>query len=83
MPFPLSDRDFNICHTSLLVKERKGAMVMIRSVNDERGKLWGVNELIPPEDPKVVRAEIIKAFMYVEHIDESSCWFHGYMNMNP
>ncbi len=39
--------------------------------------------MIPPEDPKVVRAEIIKAFMYVEHIDESSCWFHGYMNLNP
>jgi hypothetical protein len=36
MPFPLSDRDFTVCSTSLLVKERKGAMVMIRSVNEER-----------------------------------------------
>jgi hypothetical protein len=39
--------------------------------------------VIPPTDPKVVRAEIIKAFMYVEHIDATSCWFHAYMNMNP
>ena len=21
--------------------------------------------------------------MYVEHIDDSSCWFHGMMNANP
>ena len=26
---------------------------------------------------------MIKGFMYVEHIDATSCWFHGYMNMNP
>lgn len=21
--------------------------------------------------------------MYVEHIDQNSCWLHGFMNMNP
>jgi hypothetical protein len=36
MPFPLSDRDFTVCQTSLVVKERKGVMVMIRSANEER-----------------------------------------------
>ena len=30
----------------------------------------------------MVRANI-KGFMYVEHIDESSCWFHSSMNINP
>ena len=83
MPFPISDRDFNVCHTSLLAKERKGVMVMIRSATEERSKYWGLADVLPPIDPKVVRAEIIKAFMYVEHIDAKSCWFHGYMNMNP
>lgn len=58
-------------------------MVMIRSVNDERSKLWGLNDVQPPVDPKIVRAEIIKAFIYVEHIDANTCWFHSFMNMNP
>jgi hypothetical protein len=42
MPFPLSDRDFTICHTSLIVKERKGAMVMIRSTDEKRAKQWDI-----------------------------------------
>ena len=60
MPFPISDREFNVCHTALIVKERKGAMIMIRSINEEREKHWGLGGLVPPEDPKIVRAEIIE-----------------------
>ncbi len=82
MPFPLSDRDFTVCSTSILVKERKGAMVMIRSVNEERQKQWELTSL-PTVPEKVVRADVLKGFMYVEHIDQKSCWFHGFMNMNP
>ena len=39
--------------------------------------------MLPTLNEKVVRAEVIKGFMYVEHIDDHSCWFHGFMNMNP
>jgi hypothetical protein len=36
MPFPMSDRDFIVCQTTLVDKERKGAMVLLRSAEDER-----------------------------------------------
>lgn len=39
---------------------------------------------MPPEDPNtLVRGDLVKGFMYVEHIDQDSCWFHGYINFNP
>ena len=38
---------------------------------------------MPKLDTRLVRAECIKGFMYMEHIDDGSCWFHGYMNVNP
>ena len=81
MPFPVSDREVVICSTSLVVEERKGAMVIIRSANAEREKHWQLK--VAPEDGKLVRAEMVKGFMYVEEIDEQSCWFHGYINVNP
>jgi hypothetical protein len=84
MPFPLSDREFIVCSTSLLVKERKGAMILIRSANDDRKKHWEISEsILPPLQDNIVRGEMIKGFIYVEHIDSESCWFHGYINMNP
>lgn len=36
MPFPISDRELVLCSTAAIVKERKGAMIMIRSANSER-----------------------------------------------
>ena len=56
-------------------------MIQTRSINIERSKNWGTE--IPPENPRFVRAEMIKGFMYMEEIDQNSCWFHGFMNMNP
>jgi hypothetical protein len=26
---------------------------------------------------------MIKGFMYMERIDSESCWFHGFVNINP
>jgi hypothetical protein len=26
---------------------------------------------------------MLKGFMYIEHIDNDSCWYHGYMNIDP
>lgn len=39
-PFPLSNRELIICASAMLVKERRGAMVMLRSMNDERKQIW-------------------------------------------
>jgi hypothetical protein len=44
-----------------LIKERKGAMIILRSVNDERAELWNID--MPPLDETLrVRAEAIKGF---------------------
>lgn len=82
MPFPISDRELVICQSQFIIKERKGAMIIIRSVNEERQKHWQVDNM-PPETPKTVRAEMVKGFMYVEEIDAENCWFHGFINVNP
>ena len=81
LPFPVSDREVIPCVTQVLVGARKGAMIIIRSINDDRQKYWQAE--VPAENPKLVRAEMVKGFMYIEEIDEGSCWFHGYMNLNP
>lgn len=41
-PWPFSNRDFILCASGVLVKERKGVMIVIRSVNEERAKQWNV-----------------------------------------
>ena len=81
MPLFVSDREVIPCASQIIVGERKGAMMIVRSLNQERSKYWGLE--VPPEDPKLVRAEMVKGFMYVEEIDADNCWFHGYMNINP
>ena len=80
-PMPMTNREIHICASATLVKERKGAMIMLRSINNERSKHWGVEE--PPENTEFIRARMIKGFMYVEHIDDNNCWFHGYINIDP
>lgn len=74
MPFPISDRELYICHSSLLIPERKGALVIIRSVNPERNKHWQME--VPPETDKITRAEMVRGFIYIEQIDEKHSWFH-------
>lgn len=54
---------------------------MLRSLNEDRGKVWGL--LNPPLTEGFVHAQMIKGFMYIEHIDEDHCWFHGMMNVDP
>ena len=68
--------------SAILVRERKGALVMIRSVNEKRKKDWDIKEM-PSSTAGFVEAQMIKGFMYVEHIDEDHCWFHGMININP
>jgi hypothetical protein len=50
-------------------------------MNEEREKHWKTE--IPTADESFVRARMIKGFMYVEHIDDNNCWFHGYINVDP
>jgi hypothetical protein len=83
MPLLIDTREIIACATSFLIPARKGAMIMIRSLDDERKKTWELSDdLIPKPDKSVVRANI-KGFMYIESIDANSCWFHGNMNINP
>jgi hypothetical protein len=35
-PWPFSNREFVLCASGVLVKERKGVMIVIRSINEER-----------------------------------------------
>ena len=54
----------------------------MRSVDDMRNDLWECN--VPPENADwIVRAQVIRGYNYVEHIDDESCWFHGMININP
>ena len=38
---------------------------------------------MPAENAKLIRAEMVKGFMYLEYIDEENIWFHGFINVNP
>ena len=53
MPFPLSNREFISCSSQMIVKERKGVMVILRSINEEREQYWDIKA--PQEDPDIVR----------------------------
>jgi hypothetical protein len=51
----------------MLIKERdrKGALTILRSANDDREKIWGLE--IPKENPhQIVRANMIRGFMFME-----------------
>lgn len=78
----MSNRELFLCASSILVKERKGAMIMLRSINEEHHKNWNLKELPEPERD-FVTARMIKGFMYVEHIDSQNCWFNGLINVDP
>jgi hypothetical protein len=81
--WPIATREMIICASSLLLKEKKGAMIILRSINQERSEDW---ETPIPEnvDPyNIVRAEMIKGFWFIEAIDKDNCWFSGLMNVNP
>lgn len=83
MPFFIDTREAIVCATSYLVPERKGAMVMIRSMDDQRKQSWNItDDIIPKPNVTVVRMNI-RGFMYIEYIDENTCWYHGNMNVNP
>ncbi|CDW82781.1 UNKNOWN [Stylonychia lemnae] len=81
-PFPLSNRVLILAASAYLVKERKGAMIMIRSFNDARKQNWGFDSNQIPKH-NLVEATMERGFMYIEHIDDNSCWYHGMININP
>jgi hypothetical protein len=84
LPWPFANRELYICASAMLIKERdrKGALTILRSVNEDREKLWGLE--IPKENTHhIVRANMIRGFMFMEKIDEDSCWYNGFINMNP
>eukprot|EP00347_Sterkiella_histriomuscorum_P001077 403373418 len=81
-PFPLSNREFHLCASACLVKQHKGALIMLRSMNDDRIKNWNIKN-IPEASDGFVKAQMIKGFLFSEHIDENTCWFHGMMNVDP
>ena len=79
----MTGRESYTIASSLMIKEKKGILSVLRSINDTRSK-WVSDVEIPPEDNyKFVRADIIKMFHYVEAIDKDSCWLHFYMNNDP
>lgn len=41
-PWPLANREIIACCSSFLIKERKGAMIMLRSATPERADLWDI-----------------------------------------
>ena len=59
-------------------------MICIRSINfDERAETWDAKLSVLNDYPNLVVAQMIKGFMYVEHIDEENCWYHGLINVDP
>ena len=57
-------------------------MYILRSANEERQNLWGIE--VPAEDKsKVIRGEVVRGFQFLEYCDDNSCWFTGLMNVNP
>ncbi len=67
----------------MLVKERKGALICLRYANEERAKNWDFDMGVLNSHNAFVVARMIKGFMYVEHIDNDNCWFHGFINIDP
>jgi len=81
-PFPFKNRAIILAASAILVKERKGALIMLRSFNDRRKDIWGFDPKLVPQH-NLVEATMHKGFMYMEHIDENSCWYHGMINIDP
>lgn len=42
MPWPVSNRELYICHTTAFLTEEKAALLIFRSINGEREKFWNV-----------------------------------------
>jgi len=55
---------------------------MLRSFNDQRKEVWGFDPKLVLEH-NLVEATMHKGFMYVEHIDDNTCWYHGMINVDP
>ena len=82
MPWPLASRELYVCDSALVVKEKKGILLIQRSPDENKMKNWGFD--LKPEDPeRVVRADMCKGFTLLEYIDEDSCWLTGFININP
>ena len=79
----MATRELILKASAIMVKERKGALIMLRSMQAEDKVEWMGETAMPVEDPALVRAQMKKGFMYVEHIDNDSCWFHGYISIDP
>ena len=57
-------------------------MYLMRSANSDRMKKWQFE--VPDENKdKVIRAEMVRGFQFLEYIDDNSCWLTGLMNVNP
>lgn len=48
-PWPMANRELFIHASAMFIKEKKGALVMLRSSNDERANHWDVD--VPAENP--------------------------------
>ena len=72
-----------MCSSATVINnDRQGVILMLRSTNDERMNLLGIE--IPLENPnKAVRADMVKGIMFLEYIDENSCCLSGLVNINP
>lgn len=83
-PYPFAPRQLLLGASAQLVKEKKGALISIRSINfDERCDTWGADQDVLKERPEIVVAKMIRGFMYIEKNDDESCWYHGLMNVDP
>ena len=52
MPLFIDTREIIACATSFLINERKGAMIMIRSLDDQRKYDWDISDDIIPKPTK-------------------------------
>mmetsp|Transcript_23 Transcript_23/g.31 ORF Transcript_23/g.31 Transcript_23/m.31 type:complete len:112 (+) Transcript_23:280-615(+) len=57
-------------------------MMILRSVNEDRAKLWDM-QLPPQNQAEVVRGDMVRMFQYIEVIDKNNCWMTTYMCMDP
>ena len=77
-------REGIIASTSSLVKDKGGAIVILRTLNDDKDlNNWSITkDLLPKQSKSHVRITM-HGFSYFEPINQTSCWLYRLMCTNP
>jgi len=62
--------------------EGKGIMFLQHSITDMEAKAHGLPKT-PPELHGIVRAEMDRGYVWLEPIDDNSCWMHSISRADP